>query len=174
MSDTTPMPASGNPHSKGAPDGVSGTPTEGDGRGVHGRTEGGESGGANYLNPQTGKAGPSGNSSSAGEKPGSGNGSGFSEGATGHGGQTQIDYYGSGQRGAGGAAGQNAVAGSNSSAHDGETKTPAPAAERPPHQVTAQGRTFSVVEDSGVAAAEAVGDLGPEAANDAKDSAKAG
>lgn len=167
-----PMPASGDAHSKGAPDGVSGTPTEGDGRSVHGRTEGGESGGANYLNPHTGKAGASGQGGTT--SPGSGHGSGFGDGASGHGGQTQIDYYGSGQRGAGGAAAQNAVAGSDSSDHNGESKPPPPHAERPSHQVTAQGRTFSVVEDSGIAAAEAAGDLGPGAANDDKDSNKAG
>lgn len=173
-----PMPASGDGRSKGAPDGVSGAPGKAsapaadNARGVHGRTEGGESGGANYHNPQTGKAGATGQGGAT--EPGSGHGSGFGDGPSGHGGQTQIDYYGSGQRGAGGAAAQNAVAGSSSSGHDDAAKAPPPTAERPSHQVTAQGRTFAVVEDSGIAAAEAAGDLGPGAANDDKDSDKAG
>ncbi len=161
MSDTKPMPASGDARRKGAPDGVSGTPGggraagTGDAGNVHGRSEGGESGGANYPNPQTGKDGSSG------------------ESASGHGGQTEMDYYGSGQRGAGGAAAGNAVAGSDDSRHN-TAEAPAPAADRPPHQITALGRTFTVVEGSGIAAAEAAGDLGPGAANDAKDSDRAG
>lgn len=175
MNDIEPMPASGDAHRKGAPDGVSGIPGGGsttgadDARNVHGRTEGGESGGTNYSNPQTGKRDVSGD----GGSPGGGDRPGFNEGASGHGGQTQIDYYGSGQRGAGGAAAENAVADSDSCGHD-TAEAPAPAADRPPHQVTAQGRTFTVVEDSGVAAAEAGGDVGPGAANDAKDGDRAG
>lgn len=175
MSDKIPLPASGDARSESAPDGVSGSlaagrATEaGDARSVHGRTEGGESGGANYPSPQTGKAGATGD----GGSPGSGDRSGFGESASGHGGQTETDYYGSGQRGAGGAAAGNAVTGSDASSHD-TSKAPVPAADRSPHQVTALGRTFTVVEGSGVAAAEAAGDLGPGSANDSKDSARAG
>jgi hypothetical protein len=50
MSDKVPMPAPGNPASKGAPDGVSTAPDAPDGQ-VHGRAAGGESGGAAYPNP---------------------------------------------------------------------------------------------------------------------------
>ena len=85
MSDKVPNPVSGNPASKGAPDGVSGVPGGDDQREVHGRSAGGESAGGAYPNPHTGKE-PSGG------------------GFMGHGGQTDIAYHGSGQGGDDGAS----------------------------------------------------------------------
>jgi hypothetical protein len=71
MSDT-PTQASGGDGRKGAPDGVSSNPSD--------RGPGGESGGAAYPNPQTGKKGDESN-------------------FMGHGGQANISYHGTGQGG---------------------------------------------------------------------------
>ena len=82
-------------------------------------------------------------------------------GFMGHGGQTDIDYHGGGQGGAGDAP--NAVAGADSS--DGtESGTAAWAAPvYQPHAVTAAGQTFEVIETNGVAEAEASGKIGTDA-----------
>jgi hypothetical protein len=74
MSDKQPTQAGGGDGRKGAPDGVSTNPQN--------RTPGGESGGGAYPNPQTGK------------EPENG-------GFMGHGGQTEINYSGTGQGGGG-------------------------------------------------------------------------
>ena len=97
MSDKVPTPVSGNPASKGAPDGVSGVPGGTDQREVHGRSAGGESAGGAYPNPHTGKA-PTGG------------------GFMGHGGQTEMAYHGSGQAGEDGASVPNAATGSREGA----------------------------------------------------------
>ena len=55
MSDKVPMPVSGNPDTKGAPDGVGASPAGKGGGDVHGRSAGGESGGGAYPNPHAGK-----------------------------------------------------------------------------------------------------------------------
>jgi hypothetical protein len=153
MSDKTPMPADGDGIDKGAPDGVSGAPNQGPGEGVHGRAPPGETGGGAYPNPHTDK-------DEAGEKT--------------HGGQTEMKYYGSGQAGSDGSAGPNSVAGSNDPDHANEAKLPEPAVERTPHTIHAQGRTFDVVEDSGVAAAEATADVLPHTAEPKDESKLAG
>jgi hypothetical protein len=55
MTDKVPMPVSGNPESKGAPDGVSGSPGGDTDRTIDGRKGGGESEGGAYPNPHSGK-----------------------------------------------------------------------------------------------------------------------
>ncbi|MGI4880367.1 MAG: hypothetical protein ACRYG4_23115, partial [Janthinobacterium lividum] len=74
-----------------------------------------------------------------------------------HGGQSEMRYYGSGQAGGEGRSAPNAVAGSNQADDDQATNLPPPTAERQSHVVQAAGRSFEVVETSGVAAAEASG-----------------
>lgn len=49
--------ASGDAINKGAPDGVSASPSESEGANIQGRSAGGESGGGAYPNPKSGKAG---------------------------------------------------------------------------------------------------------------------
>ena len=145
MSDKVPMPAPGNPETKGAPDGVADAPGSGGAGEVHGRTPGGESGGGGYDNPHEGKDGSN---------------SGF----FGHGGQTDIDYHGSGQAGDAASSAPNATTGSTG-LNDGE-KAPAPDAERTPRTVEADGRSFEVVETSGTAEAEATGKIGTDSGED--------
>jgi len=107
-----------------AGDGVSGAPSGGE---THGRVGGGESSGGAYPNPHTGK------------EP-------ADHGFMGHGGQTEIDYYG----------GNNPNSPSGMTDEEGGARAAAaPSAERKPHAVAANGRAFDIVEDSGVAAAEA-------------------
>lgn len=135
-------PVSGGGAKKGAPDGVSASPETGAAANIQGRTPGGESGGAAYPNPQTGK------------KP-------TNSGIMGHGGQTEIGYHGGGQLGDGDAP--NAATGSDSS--DGtERGSAAWAAPRyEPHRVGDGGHAFSVIETNGVAEAEARAKVGTDA-----------
>ena len=141
MSDTVPTPVPGNPATKGAPDGVSDSPRGDDATGVHGRTEGGESGGGAYPNPHTGKT-PTGG------------------GFMGHGGQTDMAYHGGGQAGEDGGSAPNGVTGSDTG--DQTTIAADPEADRKPHAIAAEGRTIEVVETSGVAEAEAIGKVGTD------------
>lgn len=153
MSETD-MPADGGGKNKGEADGVAAAPNDRADAGVHGRTAGGESGGGAYPNPQTGK------------KP-------EGSGPMGHGGQTDIDYHGGGQAGAGGDA-PNAVAGADSS--DGTEADAGAAWKAPEHatrQVTAGGRSFEVTEESGIADAEVNGKIGTDDA-DAEESRGSG
>ena len=138
MTDKVPMPVSGNPESKGAPDGVSGSPGGDTDRTIDGRKGGGESEGGAYPNPHSGK------------KP---EGGGF----MGHGGQTEMDYHGGGQGGDDGSA-PNAVTGSRG---DGEVdgSSGVPSAD---HKVRDAGG-FAVEETSGIAEAEASGKVGTDA-----------
>jgi len=131
-----PTPVSGNPESKGAPDGVSDSP--GGGAEVQGRSAGGESGGGAYPNANTGRTPTSG-------------------GFMGHGGQTEMDYHGGGQGGDDGSA-PNAVTGSRG---DGEVdgSSGVPSAD---HKVRDAGG-FAVEETSGIAEAEASGKVGTDA-----------
>jgi hypothetical protein len=152
MSDKTPVPADGDGVNKGALDGVSGAPGHVPGAGVNGRADPGETGGGAYPNPHTGK-------------------SDDDQGEMKHGGQSEMKYYGSGQAGAGGSAGPNSAAGSNDPAHADEAKLAEPAVDRPAHTIHAQGRSFEVVEQSGVAAAEATADVLPHT-EDPKDESK--
>lgn len=133
---------------KGKADGVSGPPDAAaerapDRANVQGRSAGGESGGGAYDNPHADK------------QP---TGGGF----MGHGGQTDIAYHGGGQAGEGGDA-PNAATGSDSS--NGEERGAAgwPAPEYDAHPVEGGGRTFGVVETSGIAQAEATGKVGTDA-----------
>ncbi|MEG3163412.1 hypothetical protein U1701_02280 [Sphingomonas sp. PB2P19] len=145
MTDKVPMPVSGNPESKGAPDGVSGVPEGGSGHDVQGRKGGGESDGGAYPNPHTGK------------KP---EGGGF----MGHGGQTEMAYYGGGQAGEGGDANApNAVRGTASGAGDVDGSSGVPTPDPKDRNVSANGRTITVEETSGTAAAEATGKVGTDA-----------
>lgn len=82
--------ASGDAINKGAPDGVSASPSESEGANIQGRSAGGESGGGVYPNPKFGKAGTN---------------SGF----MGHGGQTDIGYHGGEQAGDNGGTTANAT-----------------------------------------------------------------
>jgi len=136
----TPVP--GNPASKGAPDGVSDSPRGKDGADVHGRSEGGESGGGSYPNPHAGKTETN---------------TGFMA----HGGQTDIAYHGGGQAGEDGGNAGNGVAGSDGG--DRTTIAADPDADREPHAIAAEGRAIEVVETSGIAEAEASGKIGTDA-----------
>ncbi|WP_419809219.1 hypothetical protein [Sphingomonas sp.] len=137
----TEMPVSGGGTSKGAPDGVSGSP---DGGNVGGRTPGGESDGGGYDNPHAGK------------EP-------TNSGFMGHGGQTEIGYHGGGQAGEQGGDAPNSVTGSDSSDGEEEGTDPWAAPTYEPHAVSAGGRTFEVVETNGVAQAEQLGKVGTDA-----------
>jgi len=102
---------------------------------THGRVGGGESSGGAYPNPHTGKKRAN---------------SGF----MGHGGQSLIDYHG----------GDNPNAPTGRADGDGEGRAgTAPSAERQPHEVSTGDRVFSIVEESGVAAAEATGKIATDA-----------
>jgi hypothetical protein len=139
MSDKVPTPVSGNPETKGAPDGVSDVR-----RGaneVHGRSAGGESGGGAYPNPQTGKTDTN-------------------TGFMGHGGQTDMAYHGGGQAGEEGGSARNGVTGSSG---NGGTAAPAPAADYKERDVSVEGHDVKVVETSGIAEAEATGKIGTDA-----------
>lgn len=137
MTDKKEMPVSGGGPGKGKPDGVSGSPVTGEMGRVHGRSSGGESSGGAYPNPHSGK--------------GSTN-SGFS----GHGGQTENAYYG----------GDNPNA-TTKPRNSHEEKEPSSKGSGPPlrkaHPVHAGGQTIEVIEDSGVAAAEATGMVATDA-----------
>ena len=141
MSDKVQTPVPGNPGSKGAPDGVSDSPRGIDGADVHGRSEGGESGGGSYPNPHAGKTGTN---------------TGFEA----HGGQTDIAYHGGGQAGEDGGSAPNGVAGSDGD--PGSTIAADPDADRKPHAIAAEGHTIEVVETSGIAEAEAGGKIGTD------------
>lgn len=144
MSSKEPTPVSGSDSSKGKPEGVTNP---------GGREEGGESGGGSYPNPHRGKDGDS-------------SASGF----MGHGGQTTIDYHGSGQASNDGPEAPNAATRDEDDAA-GARKGGAKPGPSGPHQdrVAEQtrqealgGRSVEVFETSGVAAAEASGMTGVE------------
>jgi len=146
MTDKVPMPVSGNPESKGAPDGVSGSPGGNTDRTIDGRKGGGESEGGAYPNPHSGK------------KP---EGGGF----MGHGGQTEMDYHGGGQAGDDGQSAPNAVTGSAGEG-DVDGSSGVPTAEHTRHDVPAADGSVGVEETSDNAAAEATGKVGTDAAYD--------
>ena len=136
MSDKKKMPADGGGVRKGKPDGVSGTPEAGTPGQVHGRFSGGESAGGAYPNPHTGK------SSTDSRSPG-------------HGGQSEIAYYGG--------SNPNATAGGGILSTAKTEPRIAATPVRQAHEVTAGKQKFDIVEDSGVAAAEATGKVGTDA-----------
>lgn len=146
------MPVAGDPATKGKPDGLSDAPgNEGSGN-IHGRSEGGESGGGAYPNPQTGKT----------ER---------NEGFFKHGGQTEVGYHGGGQAGEQGTSSPNATAGSGGSNRgngDGAWLS-VPTAEHATRTVAGAGRgRISIVEMSGIAEAEAIGKVGTDAGYEAE------
>lgn len=137
------MPADGGGgENKGKPDGVSDAP---EGVNVHGRTAGGESGGGGYANPNTGK------------EP-------TNSGFMGHGGQTVMDYHGGDQGGA------NAATGGGQGG-DEPGPLPPPAPERETREVAGESHSFTVVETSGVAQAEATGKIGTDADDEGEETA---
>ena len=138
------MPVSGGDGREGAPDGVSAPPDTGRAADIQGRTDGGESGGGAYPNPQTGKEGSS------------------SAGFMGHGGQTEIGYHGGGQLGQGDAP--NSATGSDSDEGTERGGARWPAGEHGAHAVHAQGQSFTVIETNGNAEAETMGKVGTDAA----------
>ena len=142
MSDKVQTPVPGDPATKGAPDGVSDSPRGHDDADVHGRSEGGESGGGAYPNPHAGKTETN---------------TGFMA----HGGQTDIAYHGGGQAGEDGGSAAKGLAGSGGG--DGTTIAADPDADRKPHAIAAGGRTIEVVETSGIAEAEANRKIGTDA-----------
>ncbi len=150
MSSKVPMPASGNPDSKGAADGVSGAPGNdagnSDGREVHGRSKDGESGGGAYPNPHSGKTPEN---------------TGFMS----HGGQTDVAYHGSGQAGDDGGSAPNGVAGSGATRDTGESTT-APVVEHKAHSIATERGSIDVVETSGVAEVEATGKVATDGQDD--------
>ena len=137
------MPLNGNPRSKGKADGVSGVPGGMASGEIHGRSPGGESGGGSYPNPHTGKT-PTTNTFMA------------------HGGQTDIAYHGGGQAGEDGGSAPNAVTGSNGDS-SGIESAAVPVPPRMEPERFLGGHSIKVVEESGVAAAEATGKIATDA-----------
>ena len=151
MSDKKKMPANGGGVAKGKPDGVSGSPDTGEMGRVHGRATGGESGGGAYPNPHS-QAGNT-NSDSSGED--------FS------GGQAEKAYYG----------GDNPNATTkprNAHLIEADAAQVSGTPVREAHPVTAGGRTIEVIEDNGVAAAEATGKVATDATYQAEQESPGG
>lgn len=108
-----------------------------------GRSSGGETGGGSYENPHTGK-----------EARG--------EGGSFDGGQSVKGYHGPGQL-----DGKDADSvDSNGGGEADELSQATPDAK--PHRVSASGRTFEVVQESGIAEAEVSGKVGTDAAYEAE------
>ena len=133
MTDKKEMPANGAGIAKGKPDGVSGSPDTGEMGQSHGRSQGGESGGGAYPNPH-------------------------SDGDAGHasfsGGQGEKAYYGGNN--------PNATTGPPDLLQ-GQDQEPARTPASGGHDVEVGGRTIQVVEESGVAVAEATGKIATDA-----------
>ena len=136
MTDKKEMPADGGGAAKGKPDGVSGSPDTGEMGRVHGRLSGGESGGGAYPNPHSGKGSTNADFS-------------------GHAGQAENTYYGG--------ENPNATTKQRKSHEEEERSAEGSAPVREAHPIQVGGRTIEVIEDSGVAAAEATGKVGTDA-----------
>jgi hypothetical protein len=80
----------------------------------------------------------------------------------GHGGQTEMSYYGGGQAGEGGDA-SHAATGATTSDGAERGAAAAPSPEHKARLVENEGRSFAVIETSGVAEAEATGKVGTDA-----------
>ena len=139
MSDKKKMPADGGGVRKGMPDGVSGSPDQEVEGLVHGRSGGGESGGGAYPNPHSdeGRANPT------------------SSGGSFSGGQGDKAYYGS--------ENPNATTPRKAAAQDQQGAQGSAPVEQKAHSVEVGGRTIEVIEDNGVAAAEATGKVATDA-----------
>ena len=136
VTDKKEMPANGAGIAKGQPDGVSGSPDTGELGRSHGRSAGGDSGGGAYPNPHTGNE--------AGH-------------ASFSGGQGEKAYYGG--------ANPNATSGPPDLL-EGDEREPESATASAAHPVEVGGRTIPVIEESGVATAEATGKIGTDAPYD--------
>lgn len=135
VADKQEMPGNGGGVAKGKPDGVSGSPDTGEMGRVHGRSSGGESGGGAYPNPHSGK-GPTSSSFS--------------------GGPAEKAYYGGDN--------PNATTKTRNSHEELEPSVESSdMAVRESHSVRVGDRTIEVVEDGGVAAAEATGKVATDA-----------
>lgn len=133
MQNSRAKPGDGGSKHEGAADAVSTAPDAG--IAASGRTDEGESGGGNYPNPHTDRTRP---------LP--------------HGGQPRVKHYGgSGPASGDGKPSSNAPERPQGKDAPRPQRAPAPAADRAPHAVEAGGQRFVVVEESGVAAAEAAG-----------------
>ena len=141
MSDKKKMPVSGGGAAKGKPDGVSGSPNSEEMGRVHGRTSGGESAGGAYPNPHS-------HASKAHSDPSGGEFSG---------GQAEKAYYGGDNPNA-----TTKPRNSQSVESDADEDSRTPVREALP--VQSGGRTIEVIEDNGVAAAEATGKVATDAA----------
>jgi hypothetical protein len=139
------MPVSGGGASKGKPDGVSGSPDTAESGLVHGRSPSGESGGGSYPNPHSDKGQAS---------------SSFS------GGQGDKAYYGGDN--------PNATTRPRKDQEDEGIGRGSDTSPRESHAVQANDRTIEVVEDSGVAAAEATGKIATDAPYEAEQESPAG
>jgi len=142
MSDKSKMPADGGGVRKGAPDGVSGTPGSDEEGQVHGRVGGGDSAGGAYPNPHS-------------DPDSSGEDRSISSALLGHAGQSEKSYYGG--------SNPNATTGGGTFSNSGSDTRVEASPDREPHSVDAAGQHVEVIEDSGVAAAEATGKVGTDA-----------
>jgi hypothetical protein len=145
MSDKKKMPANGGGVAKGKPDGVSGSPDTGEMGRVHGRSAGGESGGAAYPNPNSGKGTTK---------------SRFS------GGQNEKAYYGGDN--------PNATLPRNAHLTEAVAAQVSGTPVQEAHPVQAAGRTIEVIEDNGVSAAEATGKVATDATYQAEQESPGG
>jgi hypothetical protein len=134
VTDKKVMPANGAGIAKGQPDGVSGSPDDGELGRSHGRSAGGESGGGAYPNPHLDKDASR---------------SSFS------GGQTEKAYYGGNN--------PNATTGPPANLLAGQDSQPSGSSVAGAHPVEVGGRLIEVIEESGVAAAEATGKIATDA-----------
>jgi hypothetical protein len=149
MSDKKTMPVSGGGAAKGRPDGVSGSPESGEIGRTHGRTSGGESGGGAYPNPH------------ANSRKTSSSGGDFT------GGQAEQAYYGGDNPNAT-TRPQNVRLEEAGADQDSRTHV------QEAHTVQAGGRTIDVIEESGVAAAEATGKVATDATYQAEQESPGG
>jgi hypothetical protein len=145
VTDKIKMPADGGGVAKGKPDGVSGSPDSVERGRAHGRSSGGESGGGAYPNPHSDKGATS---------------------STFSGGQGEKAYYGGNNPNA--TTPRKAPEKEELSAEDSDSNV------RKSHSVQVGGRTIEVIEDSGVAAAEATGKVGTDAPYEAEQKSPGG
>jgi len=143
MSSKVPMPVSDDGNHKGEADGVNDP----------GRGGGGDSAGGSYQNPHTGK-----------------DGAGGAGGFFGHGGQTDIAYHGGGQAGAEGSETSNATTEGGGDVHGRGDQGPNPGPTGPDQDLATEyhreavvgGHRIEIIDNSGIAAAEAAGTTGVE------------
>ncbi|GGE82965.1 hypothetical protein [Sphingomonas prati] len=133
MSDTVPTPVPGNPETKGQPDGVSGSPGNGE---PHGRSVMGESGGAAYPNPHSKTADVNDDSPSTDQS-----------------GEPTEDISEPG----------TVIGTIGSEVADRDRPLPVPAPDRQTREVKTETGSFTVLETDGVAQAATTGKIGTDA-----------